>query len=71
MLDELRTFLGLLVYYSQHIPDFARKTESLWSTLKGKYQFPLVGERLEVLNWLKAEPGIAQDLGVSQLGVAF
>jgi transposase InsO family protein len=51
--DELRTFLGLLVYYSQHIPDFARKTESLWSTVKGKYQFPLVGERLEVLNWLK------------------
>lgn len=51
--DELRTFLGLLVYYSQHIPDFARKTESLWSTVKGKFQFPLEGSRLEVLNWLK------------------
>lgn len=51
--DELRTFLGLLVYYSQHIPDFARKTESLWGTIKGKYSFPLEGERLEMLNWLK------------------
>lgn len=68
--DELRTFLGLLVYYSQHIPDFARKTESLWSTVKGKFQFPLEGSRLEVLNWLKQNLISPKVLGFPQLGMA-
>lgn len=53
--DELHTFLGLLVYYSQHIPDFARKTEVLWAVIKGKHGFPLVDSRLQAVEILKQD----------------
>ena len=53
--DELHTFLGLLVYYSQHIPDFARKTEVLWAVIKGKYGFPLAETRLQAVEMLKED----------------
>ena len=53
--DELHTFLGLLVYYSQHIPDFARKTEVLWAVIKGKHGFPLADSRLQAVEMLKED----------------
>jgi len=53
--EELHTFLGLLVYYSTHIPDYALKTKPLWDLMKGKSSFSMSAAGLESIKLLKQD----------------
>jgi hypothetical protein len=53
--EELHTFLGLLVYYSAHIPDYARKTEPLWKVMRKRVSFVLDDHCLSMIKVLKED----------------